>query len=131
MLARRSRSYQLRMIMQQFFEHRGIAADDSFYGRFEMRDRRIGVRQRFQVFGELRPAGKPVAARDKELCAGKRAAGRLLLRLLNLAPLPLDSFRVPADFSLNFGSDRPSLKAGQGLQPAYRPLSQCGLRRRL
>jgi hypothetical protein len=112
MLARRSHSYQLWMITQQLFEDCDIAADDGVYRRFEVRDRRIGVRQRFQVFSKLRPASKPVAVRDEELCARQRAARRLLLRLLNLAPLPLDSFRVPADFSLNFGSDRPSLKAG-------------------
>ena len=97
MLPRRSRPHQLRMLAQQLLERRDVAADDGVHRRFEVRDRRIGARQRFKMLGELRPAREAVAARDEELRVGQRAAGRTFIRLLELVPAPFDSFCLAVD----------------------------------
>ena len=68
---------------------------------------------------------KAVATRHEELGPGEGAARRALVGLLNLVPLPFDSFYILRDLFPNLGRDRPPSEPGKCFRPAFSAVMYC------
>ena len=124
-LARGTSVRELRVLRQQVVERRLVAADDRIRGPFELRDRRVGPPQRFEMPGELRPALEPVAARDEELGIGERVPGAVIT-LPEPAPLPHDAVDIGVDTVADVDRDLGDASEARKLfQPAGRPGADC------